>query len=128
MFGKVKEYIFKNWTILFLIGFSIGVFILGTKINLFRYNNFDLGKFDLGNMTQMVWNTINGSFMYLTDYFGTNLPRWAMSHVDPILLLVVPFFLFVQSPLTLIFFQLTLLVFSSILIYLIAELEFENKV
>jgi len=127
MFHKVKSYIFKNWAVLFLIAFSFGIFVLGIKINLLRYGNFDLGKFDLGNMTQMVWNTLNGKFMYLTDYFGTNLPRWAMSHVDPILLLVVPFFILYQSPLTLVFFQLVLVTFSSLLIYKIGELEFENK-
>lgn len=128
MFQKLKSFIFKNWTILFLFAYSFGIFVLGVKINLFRYNNFDLGKFDLGNMTQMVWNTLHGRFLYLTDYFGTDLPRWAMSHVDPIILLVVPFFAIYQSPLTLVFFQLILVTFSSLLIYKIAELELKNKV
>lgn len=123
----IKNFIKKNLILFILIAYAIGVFALGAKINLFRYKNFDLGKFDLGNMTQMVWNTTQGNFMYLTDYFGTNLPRWAMSHVDPILLLTVPFFLIYQSPLTLVFFQLILLVVSGFIIYKIAEMEFEDK-
>ena len=128
MFIKLKDSMLKNWPFLFLIAYSLGVFILAAKINLFRYNNFDLGKFDLGNMTQMIWNTTQGRFMYLTDYFGTNLPRWGMSHVDPIILLALPFFLIFKSPLTLIFFQLVIVTFSSLLIYAIAELEMKNKV
>src|SRR5688572_28695165 len=86
---------------------------INIRMNLFTYNNFDFGKFDLGNMTQMVWNTLNGRLLYLTDYFGTNLPRWAMSHVDPILLLFVPIFAVFPHPLTLVFSQLVLVIFSS---------------
>ena len=38
---------------LILAVFCVIVFGSMVKINLFRYNNFDMGKFDLGNMTQM---------------------------------------------------------------------------
>jgi uncharacterized membrane protein len=81
---------------------------ISIRINSFRYTNFDFGKFDLGNMTQMVWNTLHGRPLYLTDYFGSNVPRWSMSHVDPILLLFVPLFAIVPHPLTLVFAQLVL--------------------
>ena len=96
-------------------------------MNIFRYDNFDFGKFDLGNMTQMVWNTMHGRFMYLTDYFGTNLPRWSMSHVDPILVLFVPTFTLWQHSLNLVISQLILVIFSSILIFKVAELELRSK-
>ncbi|MFZ5424757.1 MAG: DUF2079 domain-containing protein [Patescibacteria group bacterium] len=107
--------------------YSVGIFFIALRINIFRYNNFDYGKFDLGNMTQMVWNTMNGRFMMLTDLFGTNLPRWSMSHVDPILVLFVPIFALFQSPLTLVISQLILVIFSSLLIYLIANIELKSK-
>lgn len=106
-----------------LILFSAGLMVVNVRMNLFRYNNFDFGKFDLGNMTQMVWYTLNGKFMWLTDYFGTNLPRWAMSHVDPILMLFLPIFVIFPHPLTLVFSQITILLLSSVLVYKIAKLE-----
>ena len=108
--------------------FSVIVFILCIRINIFRYNNFEFGKFDLGNMVQMVWNTLHGRFLYLTDYFGTNMPRWGMSHVDPILALFVPIFALYQHPLTLVFCQLVLVIFSSLVIFKIAELHLSSKV
>ncbi|MBI2621008.1 DUF2079 domain-containing protein [candidate division WWE3 bacterium] len=105
----------------------MGILFVTVRMNVFRYDNFDYGKFDLGNMTQMVWNTLNGRFMYLTDYFGTNLPRWAMSHVDPILLLFVPIFALFQSALTLVVSQLVLVIFSAVLIYLIARQHLQSN-
>jgi len=124
---KLYRLFIKHINLLILIGL-IGInFLVASRINVFRYHNFDFGKFDLGNMTQMVWNTLNGRFLYLTDYFGTNLPRWAMSHVDPILLLFVPIFALYQHPLTLVFSQLVLVLFSALIIYKIALLELESK-
>ena len=105
----------------------MGIFIIALRINIFRYNNFDYGKFDLGNMSQMLWTTLHGRFMYLTDYFGTNLPRWSMSHVDPILLIFLPFFIIFPSPMTLVVSQLVLVIFSSLLIFLIADQKLESK-
>ena len=96
-------------------------------MNVFKYNDFDFGKFDLGNMSQMLWTTMHGHFMYLTDYFGTNLPRWAMSHVDPILLLFLPLFAVYQHPLTLVFSQFTLVILAAIIVYKLADLELHSK-
>lgn len=121
------KFVNKHIHLILLLVFSVLVLTINVRINNFRYNNFDYGKFDLGNMTQMVWNTLHGRFMYLTDYFGTNLPRWAMSHVDPILILFVPLFAFYQSPLLLVYSQLVLVIFSSFLVYLIAFQELKSK-
>ncbi|OGC46641.1 hypothetical protein A3F07_00775 [candidate division WWE3 bacterium RIFCSPHIGHO2_12_FULL_38_15] len=119
--------IFDNFLLIIIIFFSIGVFLVNLRMNIFRYENFDFGKFDLGNMTQMVWNTLNGRFMYLTDYFGTNLPRWSMSHVDPILVLFVPTFALWQHSLNLVISQLILVIFSSVLIFKITEHKLRSK-
>lgn len=117
----------KHFFFLNLVLFSLGIFVIALRINIFRYNNFDYGKFDLGNMSQMLWTTLHGHFMYLTDYFGTNLPRWSMSHVDPILLLFLPLFMIFPSPMTLVVSQLILVTFSSLLIFLIADQKLESK-
>jgi uncharacterized membrane protein len=112
---------------LILIIFSIVVFASMLKINFFRYANFDMGKFDLGNMTQMSWYSLKGKFMYLTDYFGSNVPRWSMSHIDPILVLFIPFFYLVPEPLTLVVLQNLLIILGAFFIYEIALLKTSNK-
>lgn len=125
--SKVKKFIKENIYLLAVIGFSFVNFSVALKLNIFRYNNFDFGKFDLGNMTQMVWYTLHGKFMYLTDYFGSNVPRWSMSHIDPLLALFSPIFAIFPHPLTLVISQLFIVVFSSVLIYAIAKLELKSK-
>lgn len=125
--NKYINFLKKNFFLIALIFYCFGFLAINIKMNLFSYNNFDFGKFDLGNMTQMVWNTLHGRVLYLTDYFGTNMPRWGMSHVDPILLLFVPIFFFFQSPLTLVFSQLVLVTATSILLYKLAELKLKSQ-
>lgn len=121
------SFVKKHFFILTLFALSLVIFAVNVRINLFRYNNFDFGKFDLGNMTQMVWNASQGNGLYLTDYFGTNLPRWSMSHVDPILYIFVPLFWVFPHALTLVFSQLALVIFSSLLIYKIALQQLDSK-
>ena len=58
----------KNILFLILLGCCVVFVFVNLRINVFRYNNLDMGKFDLGNMSQMLWNTLHGRFMYLTDY------------------------------------------------------------
>jgi uncharacterized membrane protein len=122
-FGFIKK---QRAYILLSLLILANIFV-NSRINIFRYNNFDFGKFDLGNMSQMLWNTLNGRFMYLTDYFGTDLPRWAMSHVDPILLLFLPLFAVFQHPLVLVFSQFILVILASVLVFKIADLELKSK-
>jgi uncharacterized membrane protein len=110
-----------------LVLFSALVFAVCAKINIFRLNNFDLGKFDLGNMNQMAWYTLQGKVMYLTDYFGSNVPRWSMSHVDPILLLFVPIFAVFPHVLTLVFIQIILILSCSLILYKLAKLKLTSN-
>ncbi len=124
---KLFNFIKHNFFFLMLAFFVLLTWLVTARINLFRYADFAFGKFDLGNMVQMAWNTLHGRFMYLTDYFGTDLPRWAMSHVDPIILIFVPIFAIYQHPLTLVFSQFTILILSAFLVYKIACLELKSK-
>ena len=124
---KIIHFIKRNIHLLVLFfWFSVALFI-NIHVNIFKYRDFDFGKFDLGNMTQMVWNTLHGRILYLTDYFGANVPRWSMSHVDPILLLFVPIFALVQHPLTLVISQVILVLSSCFIIYKLALLEIKFK-
>ena len=124
---KIYQYVKTNKYFLLLIFVSLIFLVVNIRINYFKYNNFDYGKFDLGNMTQMVWNASQGRGLYLTDYFGTNLPRWAMSHVDPILYVFVPIFILFPSPLTLVYSQLILVIFSCLLIFKITQVHLKSE-
>ena len=118
-----KKYFF--YIVLFL--YSALIFALMVKINVFRYDDFSQGKFDLGNMTQMAWYSLRGKFMYLTDYFGSNVPRWSMSHVDPILIIFLPIFFLIPHPLTLVFSQNLLIILGAFFIFEIAKLKTKNN-
>jgi len=123
----IYKIIKENFYLLLLFSFFILVLAVNIRINIFRYDNFDFGKFDLGNMNQMIWNTLNNRFMYLTDYFGTNLPRWSMSHVDPILLLFIPIFLIFPHPMTIVYSQIVIILLSCFVVYKIAYLKLKSK-
>jgi uncharacterized membrane protein len=128
--NQLKSYYLKYsdlFFVIFLVLFSALIFAVCVKINFFRLNNFDLGKFDLGNMNQMAWYTLRGKIMYLTDYFGSNVPRWSMSHVDPILLLFVPIFAVFPHVLTLVFVQIILILSCSIILYKLAKLNLSSN-
>src|SRR3989344_7127235 len=99
-FQKVERFNTLILSLIFVVTL-IYSFLLANK----RYNNVEYGKFDLGNMSQMVWNTSQGRFMEVTDQFGTNMPRWGMSHVDPILAIFVPVYWFFDNPMILVLIQ-----------------------
>ncbi|MBI4091286.1 DUF2079 domain-containing protein [candidate division WWE3 bacterium] len=112
---------YRHVPLLILIGVCFLILGVAVKVTMFRYLNYEYGKFDLGNMSQMVYNSLHGNFMEVTDYFGTNMPRWGMSHVDPFLLVFVPFYAFFPDPRVLIVGQLALLIFSALPIYFLAR-------
>lgn len=123
----IKGFIRKYFFYLILLIYSALIFSLMLKINIFRYEDFSQGKFDLGNMTQMAWYSLRGKFMYLTDYFGSNVPRWSMSHVDPILIIFLPLFFLIPHPLTLVFSQNLLVILAAFLVFEIAKLKTKNN-
>lgn len=92
-----------------------------------RHNNFMSGRFDLGNMTQTVWNTSRGNFFMLTNPDGTqNLSRLAI-HSDFILIFFSPFYWIWSSPEVLLIGQSLILAFSGIFVYLISLHILKNK-
>ncbi|MEK7594974.1 MAG: DUF2079 domain-containing protein [Patescibacteria group bacterium] len=117
----------KDPFLIVVIGFSLFILLVSLKVTLFRYANYEFGKFDLGNMSQMVYNSSRGNFMEVTDYFGGNMPRWGMSHVDPFLLIFVPFYAFFPDARVLIVGQLVLVIFSSVLLYFIGLTVINSK-
>lgn len=120
-------YIKKKPAFAILLVISILFLIVSFKIAYGRYQNFDYNKFDLGNMTQVVWNTSQGRFMELTDQFGTNMPRWGMSHVDPILALLTPLFVMFPHPMILVFVQHLVLVSAVFPLFFLAKKFTKNS-
>lgn len=70
-----------------------------------RHSEFLSHRFDLGNMTQAVWSTAQGRPLEVTDgQTGDQIVRLA-AHVDPVLVLFVPFWWIHPGPETLIVVQ-----------------------
>lgn len=79
-----------------MVGWSLMLFAVVRN----DYDDFRLGRFDLGNMTQAVWSTAHGRPLEVTSGTSEQIVRLG-SHVDPILALLTPFWLIAPTPLTL---------------------------
>lgn len=98
-----------------------------TTASFLRYDNFYAGRFDLGNMDQTVWNTINGRIFELTDPNGTNIISRLAIHADFILILLSPFYLLWESPKMLLLIQTVILALGTGFVYAIAKKAIKNK-
>jgi uncharacterized membrane protein len=105
---------------------AILTFAYSIVLSLKRYQNYEYGKFDLGNMSQMVWNSAHGDFMVVTDQFGSNMPRWGMSHVDPVLLIFVPIYWIYAHPMIMVFVQQFVVISAAFAIYYLSKLKTKN--
>ena len=72
-----------------------------------RYETFKAGAFDLGNMDQVLWNTIHGRFFQFTnqaiDWYGP--PTRLAIHFEPIILPLSLLYTFHADPRILLVFQ-----------------------
>jgi uncharacterized membrane protein len=66
-------------------------------LSILRYRSFNVGRFDLGNMTQAVWATAHGHPLAVTNLHGQQVSRLG-SHVDPILAAFAPLWWVWPSP------------------------------
>lgn len=98
-----------------------------TTASFLRYDNFFTGRFDLGNMDQTVWNTINGRIFQLTDPDGTGIISRLSIHADFILLLLSPLYFIWESPKMLLLLQTVVLSFGALFVYLISKEILKNK-
>jgi uncharacterized membrane protein len=88
-----------------------------------RYLTFKSTAFDLGNMDQVVWNTIHGRLFQFTnqgvDWYGPPI-RLAV-HFEPILLLISPLYLLYADPRTLLVFQTLALAAGALPVFLLTR-------
>ncbi len=127
-FKKIK---FSNWkkywqeTILAILTVSYSVYF--TVASFLKYDNYYAGRFDLGNMSQTVWNTANGNIFMLTDPNGTREISRLAFHADFILILLAPFYFIWEDPRMLLLIQTIVLSFGGIFVYLTANHLLKNK-
>lgn len=126
--GKISwERIKSNWHEIVLFISTIIYVIYFTTASFLKYDNYYTGKFDLGNMSQTVWNTIHGNFFMMTDPNETREVSRLAFHSDFMLILISPFYFLWENPKTLLAIQTAVLSFGGIFIYLIANKLLKNK-
>lgn len=121
---KIKKYYIEIILGVFFLLYNL-YFTLATFL---KYENFYMGRFDLGNMTQTVWNTYHGNIFMLTNPNGTEEVSRLAFHADFILILLAPFYLFWDDPRTLLFIQTFILSIGGIFVYLISKEILKNKI
>lgn len=70
-----------------------------------RHWKLNSGRFDLGNMEQVVWNVVHGHGFVMTDPYGVAQVSRLAFHTDFFLLLVAPIYAVVPSTETLLLLQ-----------------------
>ena len=91
-----------------------------------RYQDFWIARFDLGNMVQAVWSTAHGHPLEVTDVTGDQMVRLG-GHVDPILVLLAPFWLVVPSPLTLAAVQIAACALGALPVFWLARKHLNSE-
>src|SRR5947209_7481962 len=88
-----------------------------------RYDTFKAAAFDLGNMDQVLWNTIHGRLFQFTnqaiDWYGP--PTRLAIHFEPIMLLISTLYLFHADPRLLLIFQTLVLVSGALPVFLLTR-------
>lgn len=98
-----------------------------TSASFLRYDNFFAGRFDLGNMDQTVWNTINGRIFQMTDPNATETVSRLNFHSDFILILISPLYLIWANPKMLLLLQTIVLGSGALFVFLIAKKVLKGK-
>ncbi len=98
-----------------------------TTASFLRYENFYTGRFDLGNMDQVVWNTAHGRIFQFTNPDGITIISRLAFHADFLLILLSPFYFLWQDPRMLLLLQTLIVACGGIFVFLIANQILKNK-
>src|SRR5262249_10857534 len=110
----------RAWT-LTVWGAMLGWTIVLASIARRSYDDFGLARFDLGNMVQAVWSTAHGHPLEMTNgSTGEQMVRLG-THVDPILVLLTPFWALWPSPLSLAFVQIAAVAAGALPVFWLAR-------
>jgi uncharacterized membrane protein len=109
------------WTLLILALITY-VLVMGFE-SLLRYLSFKATAFDLGNMDQVMWNTLHGRPFQFTnqaiDWYGP--PTRLAVHVEPIMLLLSLLYVFHADPRILLIFQTLVLAAGAPAVFLLSR-------
>ncbi|MBI1982477.1 MAG: DUF2079 domain-containing protein [Candidatus Levybacteria bacterium] len=130
-FSRSKKLFFQkslNWlqahkSQVILIFFIFLYIIYFTTASFLRHENFYSGRYDLGNMDQVVWNTSQGRiFQASSDENGGLAAVSRLSaHADFILILISPLYLLWSDPRMLLFLQTLILALGAVFVFLLAK-------
>lgn len=87
----------------------------------FRHHNLFTAQFDLGNMVQVLWQSLHGHWFQMIDPGSAMLVQRAGIHTDFLLLLYLPFYAIWTGPLTLLFGQVLAVASGAIPLFLLAR-------
>ena len=107
-----------------LVGAVILYIFVFSTLSLARYNAFHASTFDLGIITQVVWNTAHGRWFETSIDRATNtelVGSYLGNHVRPILLLLAPLYRLWPDPRLFLILQSVALGAAALLLYRIAR-------
>lgn len=116
---NIHAFLLISFISIYLVYFLIASFL--------RYENFYTGRFDLGNMTQTVWNTSQGRIFQFSDSTTTQIVSRLSFHADFLLILLTPFYFIWSDPRVLLLILTTALSIGAFFVYLIAKDILKNK-
>src|SRR3990167_3112960 len=96
--------------------------IVGT-VSVLRHYQFQTQAWDMGIFEQTMWNTVNGRVMQNSL---EEIPNHLGVHMSPFLFLLIPFYVFFQSPYFLIIIQTLALGLGAIPLYFFAKEKLNN--
>ncbi len=99
--------------IFFALYFSIITVLMHTKVI--------TSRFDLGNMSQTVWNTSQGRIFQFTNPYSTETVYRAIHHADFILILLAPLYWIFASPMLLLVIQACVVALGGWFVYRLAK-------
>src|SRR5579859_5681676 len=106
-----------------LILFMVAYALVMSQQAILRYDTFKAGAFDLGNMDQVLWNTIHGRFFQFTnqaiDWYGP--PTRLAIHFEPVILPLSLLYAFGADPRILLVFQTLALASGSLPVFLLTR-------
>ena len=89
-------------------------------LTLQRYAAFEARALDLGNLNQALWNMAHGNWFRMTNQEEGVVTRLAM-HVEPILLLLAPFYRLWPTPEALLVFQAVVVALGALPLFALAR-------
>jgi uncharacterized membrane protein len=103
------------------LGAAIGSFTVGfSALAVLRHEAFNSGRFDLGNMAQVVWSTAHGDPLRMTDLEGEQISRLA-AHTDVLLAAFAPLWLVWPDPSLLLVAQAALVALGALPVFWLAR-------